>query len=102
LIDSILKDYPIPLILLADTSISGKQVFEIIDGMQRLNAIFSFIENAFSVNGEYFDTKEFARARLASEQGCFQVYSGKDSDYLDPAICANILDYQLAITIFPL
>ncbi len=62
LIDSVLKDYPIPLILLADSSVKDKQVFEIIDGMQRLNAIFSFIENSFSVNSKYFDISEFTCA----------------------------------------
>ena len=40
-INSILLNYPVPLILLAATE-DGK--YEIIDGMQRLNAIFSFIK----------------------------------------------------------
>ena len=46
LIDSILKDYPLPLFLLAEKSSSepGKPSrLEVIDGMQRLNAIFSYI-----------------------------------------------------------
>ena len=100
LIDSILKDYPIPLILLAETSEKG--VFEIIDGMQRLNAIFSFIETSFSVNDQYFDINEFARARQASEQGHFDAIPQEENSFFEPAICANILDYQLAITIFPI
>lgn len=50
LIDSLIKDYPIPLILLADASEGGSVYYEIMDGMQRLNAIFSFIDNIFSVN----------------------------------------------------
>jgi len=46
LIDSILKGYPIPLILLAtEVSSDGDKSFEILDGMQRLNAIFEYIEN---------------------------------------------------------
>jgi len=102
LIDSVLNDYPIPLILLADSSVHDKQVFEIIDGMQRLNAIFSFIENSFSVNGKYFDISEFTRARQASEQGHFLEIEKKGNDFYDPGTCANILDYQLAITIFPI
>ena len=40
LIDSIIKGLPIPLVLLAQTN-DGK--LEIIDGLQRLNAIISFI-----------------------------------------------------------
>ncbi|MBQ1112928.1 DUF262 domain-containing protein [Streptomyces sp. C3-3] len=45
LIDSILSDLPIPLILVAEISGEGGTSYELIDGMQRLNAIFSFIEN---------------------------------------------------------
>ena len=51
LVDSILEGYPIPLLLLAfSLRDDGTKSFEILDGMQRLNAIFSFIENAFSLN----------------------------------------------------
>src|SRR5690606_11060255 len=102
LIDSVLKDYPIPLILLADSSVKDKQIFEIIDGMQRLNAIFAFIENEFPVNKKYFDTTEFTRARQASEQGLFTVIEKEGGVFFDPSTCADILDYQLAITIFPI
>ena len=101
LIDSLIKDYPIPLILLADASDGADQMFEIMDGMQRLNAIFSFIENAFPVNDEYFDTTEFTRARQVSEAGLFSPADPEESMYLAPEICADILDYQLAVTIFP-
>ena len=46
LIGSILKGYPIPLILLAERpQVHGSGKYEIIDGMQRLNAICGFIEN---------------------------------------------------------
>ena len=46
LIDSIIKNYPIPPIFLhrkidADT---GKQTFDVVDGKQRLTAIISFIQ----------------------------------------------------------
>ncbi|MFE4494676.1 DUF262 domain-containing protein [Streptomyces niveus] len=46
LIDSILKGFPIPLFLLAET-VDGN--FEIIDGMQRLDAIFGFIEHKYAI-----------------------------------------------------
>ena len=47
LIDSITKGYPIPLILLAERpDVHGTGVYEIIDGLQRLNAIFTFIEDS--------------------------------------------------------
>ncbi len=101
LIDSLIRDYPIPLILLADASEDGVAYFEIIDGMQRLNAIFSFIENEFPVNGKYFDVNEFARAKQAADAGLFVSINGDENEFLEAGICANILDYQLAVTTFP-
>ncbi len=52
LVDSLVQQMPVPLILLADRD-SGK--YEVVDGLQRLNAIFSFIENEFAFDGGYFD-----------------------------------------------
>jgi hypothetical protein len=100
LIDSILKGYPIPLILLAERpDIHGAGKYEIIDGMQRFNAIFTFIENAFDLDGKYFDVKEFARAKQLADDGVFTPI--EDGPFLTRGECANILDYQLAITIYP-
>ena len=101
LIDSILQGYPLPLFLLAERTVeAGESIYEIIDGMQRLNAVFDFIENGYLVNDECFDINEFARARINSELGLFEVFS-KDTRRLDAISCSNILDYQLAMTIFP-
>jgi uncharacterized protein with ParB-like and HNH nuclease domain len=59
--------------LLATRTLStGTKEFEILDGMQRLNALFSFIENRFSVDGLYFDVQQLARASQLSEQGEFE------------------------------
>lgn len=97
LIDSIINDLPIPLILLAQTE-EGK--LEIIDGLQRLNAIISFIENRFSVKKKYFDVKQSSRAKQSAEEGLFTPITNEEN-LLDPKTCANFLDYQLAITIYP-
>lgn len=98
LIDSILKQYPIPLILLA-SSVQGAHKLEIIDGMQRLNAIFGYIDNEFQYENCVFDIDQFARAKQAAEDGLFDV-AAKEVKRLDPKLCANFLDYQLAITQF--
>lgn len=95
LIDSIAHGLPVPLILLANISSDN---YEIIDGLQRLNAIISFIENRFSYKGKYFDVEQFSRAKQAGEQGVFEI---KKDNLLAPSVCADILDYQLAITIYP-
>ncbi len=101
LIDSLIKDYPIPLILFADVSEGGSIHYEIMDGMQRLNAIFSFIDNVFQVDKKYFDVNEFSRAKQAAEAGLFTSASRDENQFLEPSACADILDYQLAVTIFP-
>lgn len=49
-IDTLLRGYPVPLFLFAKTK-DGKER-EIIDGLQRLDAIFSFIKNEFPVMWE--------------------------------------------------
>ncbi|MCP8900625.1 GmrSD restriction endonuclease domain-containing protein [Gilvimarinus xylanilyticus] len=101
LIDSILAGYPIPLILLATrTDDQGKKVYEIIDGMQRLNAVFSFIENTFSLNGDYFDIEQLARAKQVSDDGRFVAHSDAET-LLDAESCANLLEYTFAVTEFP-
>lgn len=101
LIDTILRGFPIPLLLLGERlSHREAKEYEVLDGVQRLYAIFSFIENRFPINGRYFDINEFARAKQLSEQGKFN--KADDSlPRLDKESCANILDYQLAVTIFP-
>jgi Protein of unknown function DUF262/Putative DNA-binding domain len=102
LIDSILRDYPLPLFLLADKGAPSGQgvVLEVIDGMQRLNAIFSYIENGFLFDDKCFNIGEFARARQAAEKKSFNELP-KEIERLSAKKCADLLDYQLAVTIFP-
>ncbi|MFE0422953.1 DUF262 domain-containing protein [Streptomyces sp. NPDC058953] len=100
LIDSILKGFPIPLFLLAETADGD---FEIIDGMQRLDAIFSYIEQKYAIQdgdvGRFFDLKEFSRARQLAEARAFEPEAG-NPDLLPASKCADLLDYQLAVTVF--
>lgn len=96
LIDSVLNGFPIPLILLAQ--LNDKKL-EIVDGLQRLNALFSFIENGFAYKGKYFDVNQFARAKQASEAGSFIAIS-EAGELLDAKSSADFLDYQLAVTTY--
>ena len=68
-IDSICHKYPVPLFLVAEVQYKSKTVFEIIDGMQRLNAIMSFIEGEFSLHGKYFDLESTARQSCSKIMG---------------------------------
>lgn len=98
LIDSLLRKYPVPLILLAEPQGSDPAVFEIIDGLQRLHAILSFIENAYgTVDGKVFDTDEFARAKDEREKGVFQ--ADNDKEKLSREDVSKILDYVLPVSI---
>ncbi|WP_217360046.1 DUF262 domain-containing protein, partial [Anabaena sp. UHCC 0253] len=68
-IDSILQGFPVPIILLAETEKDKKSVFEIIDGMQRLNAITAFIEGEFDIEGKYFDLQTMVESKSRLDQG---------------------------------
>ena len=101
LIDSILEGYPIPLILLATrTDEAGKRTFEILDGMQRLNAVFSYIENRYALSNRFFDIDQLARAKQKSEDGDF-VAEREQNRLLDEKSCARLLEYTFAVTEFP-
>lgn len=101
LIDSILEGYPIPLLLLAfHLKEDGTKSFEILDGMQRLNAVFSFIENGFAVNDRYFDVSQLSRAKTLADEGKISRPPG-DAAYYSPDECARFLEYTLAVTEFP-
>ncbi|MTH55567.1 DUF262 domain-containing protein [Bacillus mangrovi] len=102
LIDSVLQQYPIPLILLAEKGVNASEqtTFEIIDGMQRLNALFSFIENEFPVNGAYFDVTQHPTANTHAKDGIFSIERGEGIKLLDQKKCAAFLEYQLPLSTF--
>lgn len=100
LIDSILNEFPVPLILLANF----EEKYEIIDGIQRLNAIFGFIENEFDINisGDdfYFDSQLFVSAKTFAEKGSFEPVEGEGIKYLNNDLSSSFLEYQLPTTTF--
>lgn len=98
LIDSIEKELPIPLFMLAK-NVGDADSYEIIDGMQRLNAIFSYIEHRFVDESERcFDLEQFNRAKLVRDSGVFAEFP-KEVQRLTPEDCARFIEYQLAVTI---
>lgn len=73
----------IPLILLGVfKSSEGEEIYEIIDGMQRLNAIFSFIENKFAVSEKYFDVTKHSFANELSQAGVFEPVNAEGTTFL--------------------
>jgi hypothetical protein len=95
-IDSIIKGYPVPLILLADVISNETRKLEIIDGMQRLNAIMSFIEQEFDVNNEFFNLDAIADTKLQKDEGTLT----QNGAPMDREICANIVRYQIPLSVF--
>lgn len=65
LISSVLHEYPIPLFLFVNTP-SGR---EILDGMQRLEALMSFIEQRYTYEGKYFDLEATALTLSLRDSG---------------------------------
>ena len=98
-IDSLSKWYSVPLFLFASKEEQGVIQYEIIDGMQRLNAIMSFIENEYPLesNGQkgYFDLNTLASTKSLFDQGLLE----QQTPILDRQICVNITNYPLPYSI---
>lgn len=96
LIESIVKRYPIPAILIAERK-SGDG-YEIIDGLQRLHAIVSFIETGFStLDGKYFDVKHFPTAQTNADAGLF--LTADTQNWISQKDVSAVLDYTLALSV---
>ena len=95
-VESILKGYPVPLILLVESEYQEKKCFEIIDGMQRLNAITSFIEQEYDFEGQYFDLNTMVETKLKKDNGELE----QKEPVLDRTLCTWISGYQVPLSIF--
>ncbi|MCP9848001.1 DUF262 domain-containing protein [Synechococcus sp. Lug-A] len=69
LVESIFRSYPIPLLLFADIKTPHDRYFEVIDGMQRINAIIYFIENRISCGERFFDLESLSATKLLKDAG---------------------------------
>lgn len=94
-IDSISLNYPVPLFLVAEVNYKGSAILEIIDGMQRLNAIIAFIEGEFSFKGAYFDLETIAGTKYLLDTKKLKQKLPK----LDRELCKNIASYQLPLSV---
>lgn len=92
-IESISQKLPVPLLLFAE---SDGRTLEIIDGMQRINALTSFIENKFSLGRHYFDLEALADTKDLSDRGLLR----QNSPVLDRERSRQIANYQVPVSIF--
>ena len=97
LIESILCKYPIPALFIAERD-GYPGTYEIIDGLQRLQAIMAFIETSFpTLEQSYFNLKHFPTAKARADEGMFEA---KEAGLLlNEAQVSSILDYSLAISV---
>jgi hypothetical protein len=97
LIESILRKYPVPAILLAERE-DSPGTYEIIDGLQRLHAIVSFIETAFpTLDKKRFDLNYFPTAKSKADAKMFA--PSPSLAYLSQKEVSTLLDYSLAISV---
>ncbi len=95
-IDSIINGFPVPIILLADPRGNRDGALEIIDGMQRMDAITSFINNDFPVRETYFDLNTFATTKDLLDRG---VLSQK-TPIMARENCLSIASYPVPLSIY--
>lgn len=99
LIDSMLKNIPLPAILIVKFDIPNEKdnILEIVDGMQRLNAIISFILGEFGI--DYNNKKCYFDPNANNET--FQLLMNNDkrlkthTDLLPKDLCVELCRYQL-------
>lgn len=94
-IDSISIDYPVPLLLVAEVQYKGSLVYEIIDGMQRLNAIMDFLEDEFPLQGKYFDMESVSFVKLHKDKGELNQKFPKLSNELSSKIAGYSLPFSV-------
>src|SRR5690606_29549587 len=70
--------------------------FEIIDGMQRLNTINSFIEGEFPYQSSYFDLNTLVESKSLLDSG--QLI--QKTPILDRKVCEALASYVLPISIY--
>lgn len=95
-IDSILKGFPVPLILVAEYDRGDGLRYEIIDGMQRMNALFSYIEQDFDLAGKHFDLDTMAETKQLADDKELKQAKPK----LDRKKCVQLASYPVPISVY--
>lgn len=94
-VDSLSRGFPVPLLLLTEVDTPKGLAYEIIDGMQRLNAIFSFLEGEFDLGGEYFDMSTIPETKAMLAAGNYE----QKAPLLNGERCSSIVTYQLPLSV---
>ena len=93
-LDTIEKGLPIPMFLFASTE-NGQ--YEIIDGMQRLDAICSFISQKYQLKDGHFNLESMPDTIEQKKLGKIK----QKEPVLNSQVCKEIANYPLPVSIFP-
>lgn len=100
LIDSVMRGYPLPLIYLhyIKKVVAGMQreAFEVIDGQQRITALYEFMEGGFKLFDPIKDAEQAKFPSFIKKQPC--PWGGKTFQMLDPELQKRFSDTRLEIT----
>lgn len=92
LVDSILRGFPLPIIILRDRpGLNIEPIVEVVDGQQRLTTLISFLAPE-----RFTADLHFTISKLHSEE-----LAGKAFGELDSALQQRIMDYELSVHILP-
>lgn len=92
-IDTVMNNLPVPMFLFAENA--GGEL-EVIDGMQRLDAICSLIEQKYSLKSGFFNLETMPDTINLMRQGELKQKGGT----IPADICRNIANYPLPVSIF--
>jgi len=95
-IDSLMQQLPVPLILVAERQSEAGPRLEIIDGLQRLDAVFSFVNNGFPAADGYFDLETLAETK--EELDTRQLKQQKKK--LPREVCTRFAGYNLPLSVY--
>ena len=100
-INTILLRYPVPLFLLVKYKAGNNKdyQYDVIDGLQRLDAIFSFIKNEFPARGRDGKLHYFNVDALAGSADIVKAENIKtQGDTFDRETCRMFLNYELPVS----
>lgn len=92
--DTIMKGLPVPMLLLASTEPGN---YEIIDGMQRLDAICTYVGQKYNLKDGYFNLESMPDTIEQKRIGNIT----QRTPILDSTICKAIANYPIPVSIFP-
>lgn len=97
LIDSIMNNIPIPTLFVAKYNENGKEILEVIDGLQRLDAILSFMLGSYGIFKEdkyyYFDPSVDGELQTLVNAGIITTHS----EYLSKEDCQEFMRKEIPV-----